>query len=384
MRLMFTTLALVTCLITACQTTPKTNTPVDMTPDASAANPSATVPEPAEEADPMVSVDTLFPAPDDFALRRIGTDEYPIPNYARFLKGVRICLDPGHGGTPYKRGYKRGPTGVREAEMNYRVAGYLRDFLESAGAVVKLTREGDTDLSLHDRAKTATHWGADLFISIHHNAVGRKSANFTTVWYHGQVDDRPSGLDLARYLSFGLHDALAFPDIATVPLKSDQLMYDSGFGVLRNADVTSALCEISFFTHPGEEQRLRDPNHNLREAYGLFMGLARYAASGLPHVKLIEPADGKAKPGDTLVFQLSDGLRERKSWGGDRSMILAETIQVTINGAEVPYTFTNEGYKLTATIPANTEQGKAEVEVRFHNKMKNAVLNPKMTIEIGS
>lgn len=380
MRSLFTLLALVTLPLAACQAPSKTtasNVGTNDVPPTVAAETSG-----AAEVDPQLSVNTLHPAPDDFALRRLGSDEYPIPNYARFLKGVRICLDPGHGGDAHRRGFKRGPTGVREAEMNLRVANYLRDFLESVGAVVKLTREEDVDSSLRERAKAATHWGADLFISLHHNAIGRKSVNYTTVWYHGGVDARPSGLDLARYLSYGLHDALAFPDIATVPLKSDQLMFESGFGVLRHADVTSALTETSFFTHPGEEQRLRDPNHNLREAWGLFVGLARYAASGLPRVELVEPAEGVARPGDTLVFKLSDGLRERKAWGSDRSMILAETIQVTVGGVEVPHTFTNKGYRLTAEIPQNVASGEAPIEVRFHNKMKNAVINPLMKIRM--
>jgi N-acetylmuramoyl-L-alanine amidase len=380
MRCFVTLLALVTIAQLACRAT-SSESSMNSTPEPDRVDVAA-VPDNATQADPMISVDTLHSAPDDFALRRIGNEEFPIPNYSRFLKGVRICLDPGHGGDAHQRGYKRGPTGVREAEMNLRIARYLRDFLESVGAEVKLTRDGDVDLSLKERAKVATHWGADLFISLHHNAVSRKTANFTTVWYHGGVDDRPSGLDLARYLSFSLHDALAFPDIATVPLKSDQLMYEGGFGVLRNADVTSALCETSFFTHPGEEQRLRRPYHNLREAWGLFIGLARYAASGLPRVELIEPGDGVVTPGQQLVFTLSDGLRERKSWGHERSMILAETIRVTINGREVPHTFTNEGYTLRADVPSDIQPGEAEVEVRFHNKMKNAVINPRMMVGV--
>jgi N-acetylmuramoyl-L-alanine amidase len=254
-------------------------------------------PQPRAEArppavDPMLAINTLIPAPEDFAARRVGSDDYPIPPYAKFLQGVKVCLDPGHGGDAHKRGYKRGPTGVREAEMNLRVARYLRTFLEAAGAEVKLTRDGDYDLSLEERADTANAWGADLFISLHHNAIDNKpQVNFTTVWYHNDVNYRPSDLDLARYLCYGLYDSIALPQITDVPLKSDQLMYESGFGVLRHANVTAALAESSFFTNPDEEQRLREPEYNLLEAYGLFVGLAKYAAAGLPKAYLIEPDD---------------------------------------------------------------------------------------------
>ena len=201
-------------------------------------------PKPA--GDRMVAVSTLVPAPDDFATKRIGTAQFPIPPYAKFLQGVKICLDPGHGGDAEKRGYKRGGTGVREAEVNLRVAKYLRELLTKSGAEVKLTREGDTDSSLAERAGVANEWGADIFVALHHNAIDNKpTVNHTTVWYHKDVDYRPSDLDLARYICQGLYDTLALPQITDVPLKSDQLMYKEGFGVLRAAKVTAALTETS-------------------------------------------------------------------------------------------------------------------------------------------
>ncbi len=330
----------------------------------------------------MTAVDTLHDAPPDFALRRIGTDAYPIPAYARYLDGVKICLDPGHGGQAHKRGYKRGPTGVREAEMNLRVAQYLRDLLEHCGAEVLLTREADVHSTLAERAQMANDWNADLFISCHHNAIGKPEVNRTTVWYHRDVDYRPANLDLARHLCQGLLDELALPDLTGVPLKSDQLMYENGFGILRHANVTAALCESSFFTNPAEEQRLRDPEYNLREAYGLFLGLAQYAFNGLPKLTLTSPADGVV-PADepaTLVFHLDDGLRGRKAWGSDRQMILSDSLAVRIDGAERPYTFENDGYRLTVEIPEGFAAGDHPVEIQFQNMYKQSVLNPFLTL----
>jgi N-acetylmuramoyl-L-alanine amidase len=368
--------------------------------------PQPAAPKPAEpEADPMLSVNTLLLEPEGFLEQRIGSDDYPIPPYAEFLEGVKICLDPGHGGDAHKRGYKRGPTGVREAEMNLRVAKYLRALLTEAGAEVLLTREEDVDLSLADRAATANKWGADLFISLHHNAIDNKpEVNRTTVWYHNDVDYRPSDLDLARYLCYGLYDSIALSQIAGIPLHSDQLMYDSGFGILRHADVTAALCESSFFTNPEEEQRLRDPEYNLLEAYGLFIGLAKYAAAGLPRAYLIEPEDAvvfsdanqspapnqspERKRGDEfstmLVFELDDGLRARKSWGSDRQMILTDSITVHLDGQRAPYAFSDDGqrYLLTVSLPDDLPPGEHAVDVQFQNMNKNSVLNQHFAIDV--
>ncbi len=384
---LFTILA-VSTFIVGCAATPHQNWPPAPAPteEQAATQPVAEEPsvatQPAE--DMMTRVNTLLPAPSDFAQQRIGTEQYPIPPYAAYLKGVKICIDPGHGGQPQRAGYKRGPTGVREAEMNLRIAQYLRDLLTHCGAEVRLTRNGDVDLSLKDRAETANEWGADLFISCHHNAIDNKpNINRTTVWYHGDVDLRPSDLDLARYLCQGLLDGLALPQITGVPLKSDNLMYPHGFGVLRAAKVTAALTESSFFTNPEEEQRLRDPEYNFREAYSLFIGLARYAFTGLPKAQLIEPADGCIAPGTRMIrFQLDDGLRGRESWGFERQMIISDSIAVRLDGVGLPHEFRNEGYILTATLPDDLTPGEHEVRVYFENMYKNAVLNPYFTIEV--
>ncbi|GJM26971.1 MAG: hypothetical protein DHS20C16_33860 [Phycisphaerae bacterium] len=337
-----------------------------------------------DAADVMLSVDTLLPAPEDFAQTRIDSEAFPIPPHAKYLAGVRICLDPGHGGDAHKEGYKRGPTGVREAEMNLRVAKYLRDLLEHVGAEVKLTREEDVDLSLADRAKVADDWGADIFISCHHNATNNTEANRTTVWYHGTVDERPDNLDLARHLCEGLFDELQLQQLTGIPLKTDQLMYETGFGVLRAANKTSALCETSFYTNPEEEQRLRDPEYNLREAYGMFRGLARYAAGGLPTASIKPESEDASGVADShaVVFQLDDGLRPRKAWGSDRSMILQDSIAVRINGERVPHEFTPDTYELKVVVPDHVESGTHNVSVQFQNMFKHANMTPNLVVAI--
>lgn len=400
-----------------------------------------TAPATMPAGDPMLSVDTLLPETEpDFAARRVGSERYPLPHYAKFLRGVRVCLDPGHGGDAHLRGFKRGPTGVREAEINLRVAQYLRALLVASGAEVKLTREGDYDLSLRDRAKVAADWGADLFISVHHNAVGNSKTNYTSIWYHADVDRRPSNLDLARYLCDGLYDHLPLEQLTDVPLKSDQLMYPGGFGVLASSSVTSALTEISFFTNPAEEQRLRDPEYNFREAYALYIGLARYAQSGLPRVRFVDPPDGVVglRRGDSgerlnsddapahaavadasstvdvsdspeadeppdaemadaaaespageaqngwlvVTLQLDDGLRGRRAWGSERQMILSDSIAVRLEGELVEHVFTPGDYRLFVLLPGNLDSGEYRLDVQFMNKNKNSVLNPGLTLRI--
>src|SRR5690606_16520940 len=204
----------------------------------------------------------------------------PVPRHPaeKYLAGMVIVLDPGHGGKADVPGYKRGPTGVREAEMNLRVAHLLRELLTQAGAFVTLTREGEVSEAADDRlpdtlrrrAEIANRIerpdggrGADLFISLHHNATSSPEANYPSVWFHGEADWSETALDAAKYVGHRLAAELRCEGVGrTGILMSDQQMYASGFGVLRHAEVPAFLVEASFFTHPEEEQRLRDAAHN--------------------------------------------------------------------------------------------------------------------------
>ncbi|HQB83035.1 MAG TPA: N-acetylmuramoyl-L-alanine amidase, partial [Candidatus Rifleibacterium sp.] len=78
------------------------------------------------------------------------------------LKGISILLDPGHGGADPGA---VGPTGLKESDVNLRVARYLRDLLRADGAEVKMTREKDTALSLGERVAMAEKLKPDLFVS---------------------------------------------------------------------------------------------------------------------------------------------------------------------------------------------------------------------------
>lgn len=76
-------------------------------------------------------------------------------NQASLLAGKIICLDAGHGGTAQPDSYRVGPSGEREEWVNLRVALLLQKMLEEKGAKVVMTRTGDDDVPLSQRAKIA-------------------------------------------------------------------------------------------------------------------------------------------------------------------------------------------------------------------------------------
>lgn len=318
---------------------------------------------------------------------------FPIPPYAQHLKGVVVVLDPGHIGQSEKgRGadWKRGPTGLREQEPNLRVTQHLREFLVAAGARVILTRERDipgtrSDAEdLADRARIANEAQADLLVSIHHNAADNAAANFTTVYFHSDANASPASLDAARYLVQGIGDALRLERHVPDPIRTDLTLYKNGFGVLRQTRVPAVLCESSFHSNAEEEERLRDPVYNRREAYGMFLGIARWAQMGLPRVQLVSPEDGSAARGDTLVIQLDDGLTRRDGKGPGATRILPASLRIELDGRPLAReSLDRPRGRLAVKIPPDAPTGEVTLFVDFENLYGQHVLHPVIELNIA-
>lgn len=186
----------------------------------------------------------------------------PSPAFARGgLQGVKIFIDPGHGG-PEPGAI--GPSGLREADVNLRVATVLRNCLvEYGGAIVKMSRTGNVDVSLAARVAAANYWGADRFVSVHHNASYNRSYNATETYaytYAGWVS-----LDLRNRVHRRLVAGLGLPDGGA---------RTANFYVLRNTWMPSILTEASYISNPYQEARLKDAGYTWREGYYIYLGIA--------------------------------------------------------------------------------------------------------------
>lgn len=96
----------------------------------------------------------------------------------------KIALTAGHYmGTPGKRCLKAlDPKETREWWLNDRIADKIQKKLKEYDGVEVLRTDdttGKTDVSLRDRTSKANNWGADFYLSIHHNASDPK--NYTYV-----------------------------------------------------------------------------------------------------------------------------------------------------------------------------------------------------------
>ncbi len=297
--------------------------------------------------------------------------QYAIPPFARYLAPYKIALDPGHGGMSHLPNYKRGPTGKEEAVMNLNVAFFLKEFLEKVGAKVVMTREDDRFVSLKERNEIAAAAGCDFMISLHHNAADNPQTNYAAVFYHQHPDYSPMSMDLARHIYFGLVEALRLPQVANDGLLTDKLIYPDGFGLLRTSTIPAVLLESSFFSNPVEEKRLTKLSYNRREAYGIFLGLARWAAGGVPSARLVQPAGISRDKQPEIVYEIFDGITERGGRGARQLLVYSPSVSLKIDGQTAPAQMNMRSRRLHFRPDSALSNGPHFLQIDLQNLFKN-------------
>lgn len=155
---------------------------------------------------------------------------------------MKVALDAGHGlytaGKRCMKGLDADQT--REWVLNDRVADYVTAQLSRYPVDILRVDDptGTIDISLKNRVKQANNWGADVYISIHHNA-GKygKAGGGICVFYYSNKDVR-----LAQANT--LYDML----ITHTQLVGDRAnpVAKKGYYVLANTKMPAFLCELGF------------------------------------------------------------------------------------------------------------------------------------------
>ncbi|MEK7541883.1 MAG: N-acetylmuramoyl-L-alanine amidase [Patescibacteria group bacterium] len=184
------------------------------------------------------------------------------------LTGKLVALDAGHGGT--ETGAVNGVYQVYEKDVNLDVVLALKAKLETDGALVVLTREGDetmdsrksrVDLAI-EKCNALYGRKCDILVSVHHNGNTDPTHDGTLVIYN-EKQDRP--------LAQALHDAL----IAGLGL-NDEGYLNGGYGITVYGHLVSALTEAYYITNNNEAQAWRAGTRTPQEVDALYNGLVSY------------------------------------------------------------------------------------------------------------
>ncbi len=319
----------------------------------------------------------LYEIPGDWQPDSIRTKT--ILSYSKYLSGKKIFLDPGHGGEDRRNKNPKGD--VIEADVNLRVALNLKSYFEKAGCTVFISRDKDTTVQLGYRSELANNSGADIFISIHHNAPGKSEdifTNYTSVYYHAKevnYEFEPCNRDMARYVARDLSYVMGNPTgLGSFDGSySDYNIYPGeGFSVLRKTKIPAILIEGAFHTSRYEELRLNNEEFNSIQAWGIFRGIARYFKAGIPKIELIPDSTGYKENNLKLCFAVND------SAGIDK-----HSVRFYFNKEERDFLFDKEknfvSVNLTEVVP-----GEYPVKINAANKNGNNSLPFRRIIKISN
>lgn len=226
-----------------------------------------------------------------------------------------VVLDPGHGG---KDPGAIGVSGTYEKHVAFAAAQELARRLQASGRYrVSLTRQTDDFIPLDDRVAIAQAHGADLFMSIHADAVTDHAVRGASVYtLSGSASDPQSAALAAKENSAdrvgGLAPAVS-PHVAqilaslvrhetqigstrlqrsavnslgqNVPLLDNPSRH-AAFAVLKASDIPSVLVEMGFMSNQRDEAALRQTAHRATVALALHHAIDNYFASAnhLTHI----------------------------------------------------------------------------------------------------
>ncbi|QKJ27565.1 N-acetylmuramoyl-L-alanine amidase [Aliarcobacter cibarius] len=217
-----------------------------------------------------------------------------------------IVIDAGHGGDDVGA---VGPNKRYEKVVNLEVTKYLYKILKQRGYNVYLTRSNDKFIKVMDRTILANDKNADLFISIHTNAMPKEKANSTsgieTFFLSPARSERAKRVaalenkddirEMNESSKSAFLESLNRPritashkfaiDVQAGLLQSTRTKYkdvkDTGvkegpFWVLVGAQMPSILIELGFISHPEESRRLYEKSYQQLLANGIANGIDSY------------------------------------------------------------------------------------------------------------
>ncbi len=241
-------------------------------------------------------------------------------------RDIVIAIDAGHGGEDPGASGRRG---TREKNVTLEIARRLKERIDrEPGMRAVLTRDADYFISLRERINRARKHQADMFVSIHADAVRDRSVTGSSVYVLSPrgasseaakwLADQENAADLIGGISLdGKDDVLksVLLDLSQGASMSasieaaDNVLHEldrignvrrkavqhAGFVVLKSPDIPSMLVETAFISNVEEEAKLKDPRHQQRLAEAVHQGVRAYFTANPPPGTLLAKARSRER-----------------------------------------------------------------------------------------
>jgi N-acetylmuramoyl-L-alanine amidase len=252
------------------------------------------------------------------------------PLYGGLLLDKSVAIDAHAGGDDAGA---VGPGGMKSADVNLRVARYLRDYLEAAGAAVHMTREEFVQtLDPVTRTRFVRDLNPHKLVSISHSNPYLEEDGSRC--FHFYTDQE--GKVLAERIQQHLTSYLGVADMG---------VYEWSSYLMIEAYVDRALVTPTVITDPTAEERLRDPAYLRREAYAIFCGLLEDFGLEMETTTSIfgVVTDDDEKPLEGAMVSLDDAFSLQTGADGTYRFVCVEPGTRTISAQR-------DGFEMTKAI----------------------------------
>lgn len=259
-------------------------------------------------------------------------------------KSFTLVIDAGHGG------HDSGAKGAMsyEKNINLKVALAFGKYVERNCPDVKVvyTRKTDVFVPLYQRAEIANRNKANLFVSVHTNALpkGRISRGFETYTLgDGRSHGTKTNLDVAKrensvifmekdykqhYVGYdpnspesnimfefvqdhNMQQSVAFAkllqqNVCSLAGRVNKGVHQDNFAVLRLTSMPACLIELGFITTPDEEQALNNPTVVDKIARGIYNAFADYKNRQAGGLTVPFKAEADKLPAEDLPKQAAE------------------------------------------------------------------------------
>ncbi|MCL4551005.1 MAG: N-acetylmuramoyl-L-alanine amidase [Bacteroidetes bacterium] len=179
------------------------------------------------------------------------------------LKGIKISIEAGHGGS---NSGAIGLSGVKEKDINLSLSKKIEKLFKSKGAQVLQVRDTDRDMSLTLKRDTVTNSDANIHISIHANASDPEDeflgTSGTATFYNNPF--------WAKFSEF------VFNRLIQLSLKPFGSVGSFNYRVIRMSDMPAILVEQAFLSNAEDEEKLTDDKFRDKMAQKIYEGLIDY------------------------------------------------------------------------------------------------------------
>lgn len=173
-----------------------------------------------------------------------------------------VAIDPGHGGADPGA---VGINGIQEKNIVFSISTQVVQQLRRKGINAVLTRKGDQEIDLAPRVATAARIKADVFVSIHANAISmsRPDINGLETYYYASAQ--------GRRLAKAIHNRI----LRSTNMR-DKGVRQARFYVIRRTKMPAVLVETGFVTGAQDAARFASSSGRTQIAEAIAQGIIDY------------------------------------------------------------------------------------------------------------